>query len=81
LSAANHHQVWIPEGFAHGFLALGDGAGVQYKTSSPYSPGHDRAIRWNDPSIGISWPLEGQDPTLGERDADAPNLADAEIFP
>jgi dTDP-4-dehydrorhamnose 3,5-epimerase len=81
LSAANHHQVWIPEGFAHGFLALGDGADVQYKTSSPYSPGHDRAIRWNDPSIGISWPLEGQDPTLGERDADAPNLADAEIFP
>jgi dTDP-4-dehydrorhamnose 3,5-epimerase len=80
LSAENHRQLWIPEGFAHGFLALDEGAQVQYKTSAPYAPGLDRAIRWDDPSIGIAWPPEGNGPKVGARDAAAPNLADAEIF-
>ncbi len=80
LRAENHLQLWIPEGFAHGFLAFDTGAEVQYKTSSPFVSALDRAIRWDDPAIGIEWPLGGVDPILGERDAVAPTLAEAEIF-
>ncbi|HET9202177.1 MAG TPA: dTDP-4-dehydrorhamnose 3,5-epimerase [Acidimicrobiia bacterium] len=80
LSAENHRQLWIPEGFAHGFLALDDGAEVQYKTSAGYAPALDRVIRWDDPSIGIGWPLGRGQPIVGERDAEAPTLADSEIF-
>jgi dTDP-4-dehydrorhamnose 3,5-epimerase len=80
LSAENHLQLWIPEGFAHGFLSLGDGAEVLYKTSAPYSPGLDRTIHWNDASIGINWPLAGTNPVLSEKDAVAPSLADALAF-
>jgi dTDP-4-dehydrorhamnose 3,5-epimerase len=80
LSKANHRQLWIPEGFAHGFLALTDGAEVQYKTSQLYSPDHDCAIRWDDPAIAIAWPLDGAVPRVGARDASAPTLADAEVF-
>ena len=80
LQADNHMQLWIPEGFAHGFLALDTGAEVQYKTSAPFVSTLDRAIRWDDPAIGIEWPLAGADPILGERDAVAPTLAEAEIF-
>jgi dTDP-4-dehydrorhamnose 3,5-epimerase len=80
LSEANRHQLWIPEGFAHGFLALTETAEVQYKTSRPYSPGRDRAIAWDDPAIGIEWPLGDVDPLMGARDATAPTLAAAETF-
>lgn len=80
LTAANRLQLWIPDGFAHGFLALTDSAEVQYKTSSFFSPDHDRAIRWDDPTISIEWPLSGGAPLLGERDRSAPQLADAELF-
>ena len=80
LSAENNRQLWIPEGFAHGFLAHGGGAEVQYKTSAPYAPALDRAIRWDDPSIGIGWPLDGANPILGVRDAEAPTLSDTELF-
>ena len=80
LSAENHRQLWIPEGFAHGFLALGDGAEVQYKTTAPYSPDLDRAIRWDDPEIGIEWPLGGEERLVSEKDASAPSLGRAEVF-
>lgn len=80
LSESNRLQMWIPEGFAHGFLALTETAEVQYKTSRPYSPGLDRAIAWNDPAIGIDWPLGMTDPILAARDAAAPSLAEAETF-
>jgi dTDP-4-dehydrorhamnose 3,5-epimerase len=80
LSESNRHQLWIPEGFGHGFLALTETAEVQYKTSRPYSPGLDRAIRWDDPEIGVGWPLDGAIPVVGARDAAAPTLGEAETF-
>jgi dTDP-4-dehydrorhamnose 3,5-epimerase len=80
LNADNQRQLWIPEGFAHGFLALTEGAEVQYKISNPYTPDLDRAIRWDDPSIGIDWPLEGIHPQLSGRDASAPTLDTADLF-
>jgi dTDP-4-dehydrorhamnose 3,5-epimerase len=80
LRADNHHQLWIPEGFAHGFLALADGAEVHYKTSAPYVSGLDRAIRWDDPAIGIEWPLDGAEPVVSSRDGSAPTLDAADLF-
>ncbi len=79
LSAANHRQLWIPPGFAHGFVALTDAADVIYKVSDYYSPEHDRSIRWNDPDLVIEWPLTG-DPIISDKDANAPFLRDAELF-
>ena len=79
LSAANHKQLWIPPGFAHGFIALSDPSDVIYKVTDYYSPEHDRAIRWDDPDIGIEWPVEGV-PLLSDKDANAPYLRDAEVF-
>jgi dTDP-4-dehydrorhamnose 3,5-epimerase len=80
LSESNRYQLWTPEGFAHGFLVLSENAEVQYKTSTPYSPGLDRAIAWDDPAIGIEWPLGDTEPIMGTRDAAAPTLAAAETF-
>jgi dTDP-4-dehydrorhamnose 3,5-epimerase len=80
LSADNRLQLWIPEGFAHGFLALTDGAEVQYKITAFYSAPHDRSIRWNDPDIGIRWPLDDGSPLLSDKDAWAPSLAEAQVF-
>ena len=79
LSAENRRQLWIPPGFAHGFVALTDGAEVLYKTTDFYDRTCDRSIRWDDPRIAISWPLE-DGPSLSEKDAGAPRLAGAEIF-
>jgi len=79
LSAANRHQLWVPPGFAHGFLALTDPADMIYKVTDYFSPEHDRSIRWDDPDIGIEWPLEGE-PLLSDKDANAPYLRDAEVF-
>ena len=74
LSEENKLMLWIPKGFAHGFLTLSEEAEIIYKVSgSEYSPVHDRSIRWNDPDIGISWPLEGE-PILSEKDRTAPFL-------
>jgi dTDP-4-dehydrorhamnose 3,5-epimerase len=83
LSAANKLQLWIPEGFAHGFLALEDDTEFLYKTTDTYAPACERAIAWNDPAIGIDWPLPvGIDaPTLAAKDAAAPLLAQAELPP
>ena len=80
LSESNRRQLWIPEGFAHGFLALTDTAEVQYKTSAFYSASHDRSIRWDDTSISIAWPLGEDTPSLSAKDAAASTLVDAEVF-
>jgi dTDP-4-dehydrorhamnose 3,5-epimerase len=79
LSETNHKQLWIPPGFAHGFLALTDPADVVYKVTEYYSPEHDRSIRWDDPDVGIEWPLHA-DPIVSDKDAKAPYLRDAEVF-
>ena len=72
LSAENRLQIYIPPGFAHGFCVLSDTADVIYKCTEVYDPGGDRAIRWDDPAIGIDWPV--QDPILSAKDAAAPTL-------
>ena len=79
LSEDNFKQLWVPRGFAHGFLALSDPADLLYKVTDYYSPEHDRAIRWDDPTIGIEWPIEGE-PIVSDKDRDAPYLHDAETF-
>jgi dTDP-4-dehydrorhamnose 3,5-epimerase len=78
LSADEWNQVLVPAGFAHGFLTLEPDTEVQYKVTAPYSQAHDRAIRWNDPAIGISWPLAESELTLSDKDRAAPVLADAD---
>lgn len=77
LSADQWNQLLVPRGFAHGFLTLTDNCEVQYKVSAPYSPGHDRSIRFDDPAIGIQWPDVGVEPQLSQKDRDAPTLAQA----
>lgn len=78
LSADNNRQLWIPPGFAHAFLVTSDSADFVYKTTAYYAPDDERAIRWNDPDIGIEWPWSG-DPTLSARDRAAPGLRDADV--
>lgn len=79
LSADNHRMLWIPPGFAHGFLVLSDMADFLYKTTAYYAPQWDRGIRWNDPQIGVQWPLDGT-PTLSAKDQVLPFLRDAEVY-
>jgi dTDP-4-dehydrorhamnose 3,5-epimerase len=79
LSAANHRQLYIPEGFAHGFLTLSEHADVLYKATDFYAPAEERSIVWNDPELAISWPCE-QPPHLSAKDAAAPAFRDAELF-
>ena len=82
LSAENKHRLWVPAGFAHGFLVLSDAAGFEYNCTDYYVPQYDRSIRWNDPDIGIDWPLTpGDAPLLSGKDASAPFLKDAETYP
>jgi dTDP-4-dehydrorhamnose 3,5-epimerase len=69
LSAANRLQVWIPEGFAHGYYVTGDGAEVVYKCTDLYSAEHERTLRWDDPAIGVSWPLGSEPPLVSAKDA------------
>jgi dTDP-4-dehydrorhamnose 3,5-epimerase len=80
LSADNRHCLWIPPGFAHGFLVVSEFAEVLYKTTDYYAPEHERAIRWDDPDLNIPWPLYGQFPLLSDRDQAAPSLRQAELF-
>jgi dTDP-4-dehydrorhamnose 3,5-epimerase len=77
LSADNHRQLWIPEGFAHGFLALEDDTHFLYKTTDVYARDCERALRWDDATLGIAWPLQGRAPRVAPKDAAAPLLADA----
>jgi dTDP-4-dehydrorhamnose 3,5-epimerase len=82
LSADNHEALWIPPGFAHGFLALSDTVAFEYKCTDFYAPEHERVIRWDDPDIGIRWPLpQGGAPILSSRDAAAVSLRDAQTYP
>ncbi len=81
LSAENRRQLWVPPGFAHGFYVLSEWAELVYKVTDYYAPEWDRAMRWNDPAIGIEWPLiDGQSPILSEKDATARLLSEAEIY-
>ena len=79
LSAENKRQLWIPEGFGHGFVAQADGAELLYKATAFYIPEHDRAIAWNDPDLGIDWQIAGN-PSLSNKDSDAPFVHQAVIF-
>lgn len=80
LSAENKRQIWIPEGFAHGFLTLSDAAEVIYKTTEFYTQELERCIRWDDPVIGIEWPVTPSVPSLSPKDAEAAPFVDAEPF-
>lgn len=80
LSAENRRMVWVPAGFAHGFLVVSEAAEVLYKATDYYAPEHERTIAWNDPDIGIAWPLSGE-PVLSAKDAVGQHLRDAEVYP
>jgi dTDP-4-dehydrorhamnose 3,5-epimerase len=81
LNDTNHRQLYIPRGFAHGFITLSDEAILQYKCDNPYAPGYEGSIAWNDPEIGIDWPLIEKDIILSEKDKLAPMLKDTkQIF-
>jgi len=83
LSASNFRQLWVPPGFAHGFLTLSESAEFLYKTTDGYSPAHERCLFWNDPALGIAWPLAQAGvelPLLAAKDATAPPLSRAELF-
>jgi dTDP-4-dehydrorhamnose 3,5-epimerase len=79
LSAENHRQLWVPPGFAHGFVVLSESAQFLYKTTDYWYQAHERSIVWNDPEIGIEWPIEFE-PLLAAKDAAGKRLAEAEVF-
>ena len=79
LSAENKHQLWVPEGFAHGFVVTSDSAEFLYKTTDYWAPEFERSIAWNDVAIGIQWPIQGE-PALSTKDQQAKLLAQAEHF-
>ena len=79
LSEENHRQLWVPPGFAHGFLVLSDTAEFLYKTTDYYAPAHERSLLWNDPDVGVAWPITGE-PQLAAKDAAAKRLDEAEVF-
>ena len=80
LSENNQHQLWVPPGFAHGFVVLSESADFLYKTTDYYAPQHERCIAWNDPALAITWPLEGGAPMLSGKDAMGLGLGAAEVF-
>jgi len=79
LTAENRRQLWVPEGFAHGFMALEEGTEFLYKTTGFYDKASERSVRWNDPDIAVAWPLQGP-PLLNGKDAEAPLLRSADCF-
>jgi dTDP-4-dehydrorhamnose 3,5-epimerase len=79
LSAENKIQLWVPEGFAHGFLVLSEYADFLYKTTEYWAPAHERCIAWNDPALAISWPIEGE-PILSSKDREGVMISDAELY-
>jgi dTDP-4-dehydrorhamnose 3,5-epimerase len=79
LSAANRRMLWVPPGFAHGFLALSDEAEFLYKTTDYWFPAHERTLLWNDPALALAWPLDGA-PTLAPKDAAGTPLAQADTY-
>jgi dTDP-4-dehydrorhamnose 3,5-epimerase len=80
LSAQNKHMLWIPPGYAHGFLVLSEAADFLYKTTDYWYPEHERTLLWNDPALRIGWPLNGQ-PLVAAKDAAGRPLASADIYP
>lgn len=81
LSDVNHHMLWVPPGFAHGFLTLSEQVDFLYKCTDFYAPQFERTLRWDDPAVGIEWPLPaGTRPLLAPRDAAAPGLQNLECF-
>lgn len=81
LSAANRRMLWVPPGMAHGFLCLEDGTDFLYKCVGYYDPASEHSLLWNDPAIGIEWPLDGIDPVLSAKDQAARPLAEAVVYP
>lgn len=82
LTAENHQMLWVPPGFAHGYLVLSDAADFLYKVTDFWAPEHERAIRWDDPALGIRWPLPtGTQPLLSTKDGAASAFAAAEVYP
>lgn len=79
LSADNHRQLWVPPGFAHGFVVLSEAAQFLYKTTDYWFPEHERSLLWNDPEIGIEWPIDFE-PLLAAKDAVGKRLADADVY-
>lgn len=79
ISAEDRRQIWVPEGFGHGFLVMSGEAEVLYKTTEFWMPEHDRSLRWDEPALGIEWPLTGA-PLLAAKDAAAPGIEAAELF-
>lgn len=81
LSAENKRQLWVPPGFAHGFYVMSDTADFQYKCSDIYAPEYERSLLWNDPEVGIEWPIvNGVDTQLAAKDEAASLLSDADVF-
>jgi dTDP-4-dehydrorhamnose 3,5-epimerase len=82
LSEENQHMLWVPPGFAHGFLVLSDSADFLYRVTDFWAPAHERAIIWNDPDLNVTWSLpKGVEPVLSAKDAAAKRFRDAEYFP
>jgi dTDP-4-dehydrorhamnose 3,5-epimerase len=80
LSAENRRMFWVPEGFAHGFLTLEDDTDFLYKCTAPYAPQSEFTMAWNDPAVGIEWPVTGLDPVISDKDAAGLALADVPVF-
>ena len=80
LSEENHRQLWVPPGFAHGFLVTSDSADFLYKTTEYYAPEFERCVAWNDPAIGVEWPLAGNAPQLSVKDQAGAILTNAQVF-
>jgi dTDP-4-dehydrorhamnose 3,5-epimerase len=80
LSAASHRQLWVPPGFAHGFYVTSDSADLMYKCTDYYAPEHECTLRWDDPALGIEWPLRGGAPALSAKDSAGLALRDAPTF-
>jgi dTDP-4-dehydrorhamnose 3,5-epimerase len=80
LSAANHRMFWVPKGFAHGFLTLEDDTDFLYKCTAPYAPQSEHTLAWDDPAVGVEWPLDRFDPVISDKDRVGLSLADAPVF-
>lgn len=80
LTPENGTQLWVPAGFAHGFVTLKDDSVISYKVTAPYSPNHDFGIAWDDPAIGIEWPVQEKDVVLSEKDRNHPKIGDLPFY-
>ncbi|MEL7518070.1 MAG: dTDP-4-dehydrorhamnose 3,5-epimerase, partial [Pseudomonadota bacterium] len=80
LSAQNKRMFWVPEGFAHGFLTLEDNTDFLYKCTAPYAPSSEHTLAWDDPTVGVEWPVSDLDPIISDKDAVGLSLADVPAF-